>query len=180
MTRGVAPRNHAFPRPTLSRPHRHRAVDRPGGRREAGEDGVAVITTPDNRWETGRHQDRRPPAQRDWLSRRRGRRVPSKPGSSTRRFRYRRRLDQCLDPHQGRHPGHPPGRPGDPPRDHPYRRARIGREEGIPVEERRFTLAEALSAREAFITAASTIVMPVVSSMENRSGTASRGRWRPD
>ena len=35
--------------------------------------------------------------------------------------------------------------------------------EGLTVEERPFTVAEALKAKEAFISAASTIVMPVVS-----------------
>jgi D-alanine transaminase len=34
---------------------------------------------------------------------------------------------------------------------------------GIPIEERKFTVVEAKAAREAFITAASMIVMPVVS-----------------
>jgi D-alanine transaminase len=34
--------------------------------------------------------------------------------------------------------------------------------EGLDLEERPFTLSEALSAREAFVTAASQIVMPVV------------------
>jgi D-alanine transaminase len=39
----------------------------------------------------------------------------------------------------------------------------IAAREGIAMEERGFSLAEAHAAREAFITGASTIVMPVVS-----------------
>ena len=38
----------------------------------------------------------------------------------------------------------------------------VARRHGLKVEERKFTVAEAKGAREAFITAASTIVMPVV------------------
>jgi D-alanine transaminase len=38
----------------------------------------------------------------------------------------------------------------------------VARRQGLKVEERKFTVEEAKSAREAFITAASTIVMPVV------------------
>ena len=40
--------------------------------------------------------------------------------------------------------------------------AEVARRAGFKVEERKFTVAEAKAAREAFITAASTIVMPVV------------------
>ncbi len=39
---------------------------------------------------------------------------------------------------------------------------RLARERGLEVEERAFTLDEALAAQEAFVTAASTFVMPVV------------------
>jgi D-alanine transaminase len=39
----------------------------------------------------------------------------------------------------------------------------VARREGIRIEERKFTVAEAQSAREAFMTAASTIVVPIVS-----------------
>jgi D-alanine transaminase len=38
----------------------------------------------------------------------------------------------------------------------------VARRAGLKVEERKFTVAEAKGAREAFITAASTVVMPVV------------------
>jgi D-alanine transaminase len=37
------------------------------------------------------------------------------------------------------------------------------RKEGLQVQERRFSLAEAREAREAFITGATTLVMPVIS-----------------
>ena len=39
----------------------------------------------------------------------------------------------------------------------------VARREGIRIEERKFTVSEAKSAREAFMTAASTIVIPIVS-----------------
>ena len=39
---------------------------------------------------------------------------------------------------------------------------RLAREKGLAIEERPFTVAEAMGAREAFITAASAFVLPVV------------------
>jgi D-alanine transaminase len=39
---------------------------------------------------------------------------------------------------------------------------RLAQEEGIAIEERPFTVAEAMKAREAFLTAASAFVLPVV------------------
>jgi len=39
---------------------------------------------------------------------------------------------------------------------------RLAQEEGLAVEERPFTVAEAMQAREAFLTAASAFVLPVV------------------
>lgn len=38
----------------------------------------------------------------------------------------------------------------------------VAKEEGLSIEERRFTVAEAKAAREAFLTSATTIVMPIV------------------
>jgi D-alanine transaminase len=38
----------------------------------------------------------------------------------------------------------------------------VARENGTPVEERKFTLDEALQAREAFLTSTTSFVMPVV------------------
>lgn len=52
VTRGVAPRNHAFP-PDSIRPSivaTARSIDREDAERVASE-GIAVITTPDNRWD---------------------------------------------------------------------------------------------------------------------------------
>ena len=39
----------------------------------------------------------------------------------------------------------------------------LARAEGIPVRERAFTVAEALTAREAFLTSTSSLVLPVTS-----------------
>jgi D-alanine transaminase len=39
---------------------------------------------------------------------------------------------------------------------------RLAKEEGLRVEERPFTVAEAIQAREAFLTAASAFVLPVI------------------
>jgi D-alanine transaminase len=39
---------------------------------------------------------------------------------------------------------------------------RLAQEEGLAIEERPFTVAEAMQAREAFLTAASAFVLPVV------------------
>ena len=50
--------------------------------------------------------------------------------------------------------------------------------QGLSVEERPFTVAEALAAREAFLTSASQIVMPIVRIDGERSAPASRGRLR--
>jgi D-alanine transaminase len=50
----------------------------------------------------------------------------------------------------------------------------VGRE-GIAIEERSFGLDEALAAREAFVTGASTIVMPVVSIDGHRIGNGKPG-----
>jgi D-alanine transaminase len=41
--------------------------------------------------------------------------------------------------------------------------ADVARRAGLKVVERKFTVAEAKAAREAFMTAASTVVMPIVS-----------------
>ena len=48
--------------------------------------------------------------------------------------------------------------------------------QGLAVEERGFTLAEAYGAREAFETSATQIAMPVASIDGHKIGTASRGR----
>lgn len=47
--------------------------------------------------------------------------------------------------------------------------------EGLRIEERKFTLAEAFAAREAFITGATTLVMPVVSIDDRKIGDGAPG-----
>ncbi len=51
----------------------------------------------------------------------------------------------------------------------------VAREDGIPVEERAFRVEEALAAREAFLTAATTLVMPVVRVDGSPIGTGKPG-----
>ena len=51
--------------------------------------------------------------------------------------------------------------------------------QGLALEERAFTLAEAYAAREAFVTSASQIVLPVVRSTAGRSATARPARSPP-
>ena len=48
--------------------------------------------------------------------------------------------------------------------------------QGLELEERPFTVEEAYAAREAFVTSASQLVMPVVRSTAGRSATARRAR----
>ena len=50
----------------------------------------------------------------------------------------------------------------------------VARRAGLAIEERKFTVAEAKAAREAFITAASTLVMPVVQDRRR-----ARRQWPP-
>jgi D-alanine transaminase len=51
----------------------------------------------------------------------------------------------------------------------------LAEQDGIPVEERAFTVAEAISAREAMITAATSLVMPVVEIDGQRIGDGTPG-----
>ena len=71
-------------------------------------------------------------------------------------------LQQCLDRHRRRQGGHPGRRQRHPARHHPDVLIEAIEAQGLTFEERPFTVAEALAAREAFLTSASQIVMPVV------------------
>ncbi len=163
VTRGTAPRNHAFPQNDI-RPGvivTARSLDPAEGERRARE-GVAVITTPDIRWGRvdiktvgllpnvlAKQKAREAGAYEAWFVNAEGFVTE---GASTNAWIVTK--DGTLVTHAA-----------DQAILHGITRIAVlelAEEEGIRVEERRFTIAEALSAREAFITAASTIVMPVV------------------
>ena len=163
VTRGVAPRNHPFP-PASVRPSlivTARATDLAAGEKSAAE-GIAVITTPDIRWQRvdiktlsllpnvlAKQKAKEAGAVEAWLVDREGLVTE---GASTNAWivtpdgvLVTRGLgneilrgvtrDVVLD---------------------------LLRREGIRFEERGFTVGEALRAREAFITSAGNLVMPVV------------------
>ena len=125
-------------------------------------EGVGVITLPDNRWErvdiksVGLLPNAHRQGEGEGGGRARG--LVRRP----RRLRDRGRLDDRVDRHQGRHLVTRPNGTGILPGITRITATEVARREGLKVEERKFTVAEAKAAREAFITAASTIVMPVV------------------
>ena len=163
ITRGVAPRDHAFPPPdtlpavvvTAKR------VPRAQGERKAGA-GVKVITLPDNRWDRvdiktvsllpnilAKQKAKDAGAYEAWFFDEDGNVTE---GSSTNAWI----VDQD-------------GTLITRPAEHGILRGitrmvvmDVAAREGIKVEERHFSVDEAKTAREAFITAASTLVMPVV------------------
>lgn len=163
VTRGVAPRDHAFPtRPT--RPAlvvTTRSTD-PAKAARTAEKGVAVITVPDNRWDRvdiktvgllpnalAKQAAREAGAAEAWFVDRDGFVTE---GSSTNAWIVT--SDGVLVTR---------------PAEHGILRGitrtvvlDVAAAEGIRVEERAFTVAEAQAAREAFITAATQLVMPVV------------------
>lgn len=163
ITRGVARRDHAFPPPdtppaivvtakTTSREQSDRLA----------EEGVRVITLPDNRWERvdiktvsllpnvlARQKAKEAGAREAWFVDREGHVTE---GAATTAW--------IVSP-DGTLVTRPDGTgilPGI------TRRTamRVAEREGFRIEERKFTVEEAKRAREAFITAASTVVMPVV------------------
>jgi D-alanine transaminase len=163
ITRGVAPRDHGFPAGTV-RPGlvvtAHSLEPRP--RRQRAEEGIAVITVPENRWERvdiktvgllpnvlAKQAARDAGAYEAWFVDRDGRVTE---GSSTNAWIVT--ADGLL---VTRHAGRGILRG-------------IARTvvldataaEAVRLEERPFTVAEALRAREAFITSATAIVTPVV------------------
>jgi D-alanine transaminase len=163
VTRGVARRDHAFPSPDTppSMVVTARSLDRAANERIAGE-GIAVITVPENRWPRvdiksvsllpnvlAKQAAREAGAKEAWFVDAAGRVTE---GSSTNAWIVTR--DGKL---VTRHT------------DHAILRGvtrtvlfDLVKDQGLSVEERPFSVEEAYAAREAFVTSASQIVMPVV------------------
>lgn len=163
VTRGVARRDHAFP-PADTPPAlvvTAKSIPRAKGEARAAE-GIAVITMPDNRWERvdiksvgllpnaiAKQKAREAGAYEAWFVDRDGFVTE---GSSTTAW---------IVTKEGALVTRPNGKdilPGIT----RMTATEVARRQGLKVEERKFTVEEAKGAREAFITAASTIVMPVV------------------
>jgi D-alanine transaminase len=163
VTRGVARRDHAFPPPdTLpALVVTAKSIARAKGDALAAE-GVAVITLPDNRWSRvdiksvgllpnaiAKQKAKEAGAREAWFVDRDGYVTE---GASTTAW---------IVTKEGVLVTRPNGTdilPGIT----RVTATEVARRQGLKVEERKFTVAEAKAAREAFITAASTIVMPVV------------------
>jgi D-alanine transaminase len=163
ITRGVARRDHAFPPPETapSVVVTARSLDASGGEAMAAK-GIAVVTVPDNRWGRvdiksiallpnvlAKQAAREQGAREAWFVDKDGRVLE---GSSSNAWIVTgdgKALTRAADNAILR------GITRD---------VVIGavQEQGLTFEERAFTVAEALSAREAFLTSASQIVMPVV------------------
>lgn len=163
ITRGVARRDHAFP-PDGTVPSvvvTARNLDLAGNERTAA-DGIAVVTVPDNRWERvdiksvallpnvlAKQTAREQGAKEAWFVDRAGWVTE---GSSTNAWIVTRDGELVTRP-----------------ADHGIlrgitRTVLLGliKEQGLRFTERAFTVEEAYGAREAFVTSASLIVMPVV------------------
>ncbi|HXF88362.1 MAG TPA: D-amino-acid transaminase [Xanthobacteraceae bacterium] len=163
VTRGVARRDHAFP-PQPTRPNivvTARNMDLAAAERTAGE-GVAVITVPDNRWARvdiksisllpnvlAKQAAREAGAREAWFVDRQGRVTE---GSSSNAW--------IVTP-EGKVVTHPVN--------HSILRGitrtvllDVIAAQGLTLEERAFSVEEAYAAREAFLTSASQIVIPVV------------------
>lgn len=163
ITRGVAPRNHMFP-PEETPPSlvvsSHSIARRTGDQRAV--EGVAVITVPDNRWERvdikavtllpnvlAKQRAREAGAYEAWFVDRDGFVTE---GASTNAWIVTKAGTLVTRPaERGILRGITRSVVLD-----------LAKREGLTVEERRFTVEEAMSAKEAFLTAATTIVMPVV------------------
>ncbi|MBN9009191.1 MAG: D-amino-acid transaminase [Rhizobiales bacterium] len=164
VTRGVAPRNHAFPNPAV-RPSMvvtARELDRAAMDEKAAH-GISVITVPENRWDRvdiktvgllpnvlAKQTAKEAGAYEAWFVDRDGFVTE---GSSTNAWIVTR--DGVLVTR---------------PAEHGILRGvtrsvifAFAEREGIRLEERAFTLEEAQAAREAFMTGASTIVLPIIS-----------------
>lgn len=163
VTRGVARRDHAFPPPDTKPGFvvTARAVDR-SKLEAAAANGVGVITVPENRWERvdiktisllpnvlARQAARDKGAREAWFV---GQDGFVTEGSSSNAWIVTAEGKIVTRPTtQGILGG--------------ITRAvvlEVAARLGLQIEERRFTVAEAIAAREAFLTAASQIVMPVV------------------
>jgi D-alanine transaminase len=164
VTRGVAPRDFPFPdgntRPTLV--VTSRSFDRAKLEKQA-EQGIAVVTVPDIRWERvdiktvallpnvlAKQAARDKGAREAWLVDAKGRITEGASSNAWIVTRDGVLVTRPLD--TGILPG--------------ITRSVVMDElkaQGLKVEERPFTVEEAYAAREAFVTSASQIVMPVVS-----------------
>ncbi|WP_026380262.1 D-amino-acid transaminase [Afifella pfennigii] len=163
VTRGVAPRDHVFPGPDV-RPSivvTARSSDRAKADRTA-EEGIAVITVPDNRWERvdiksvgllpnaiARQRAKEAGAKEAWFVDDEGFVTE---GAATTAWIVTKDGTLVTRPNgTGILPGI-------------TRRTveEVARRDGYHVEARKFTPQEAKEAREAFITAATTLIMPIV------------------
>jgi len=163
VTRGVARRDHAFPPPDTKPGFvvTARSLDR-AKLDLAAANGVGVITVPDNRWERvdiksvgllpnaiARQKAREAGAREAWFVDRDGYVTE---GAATTAW---------IVTGEGTLVTRPNGTdilPGIT----RITASEVARRAGLRTEERKFTVAEAKAAREAFMTAASTIVMPIV------------------
>ncbi len=163
VTRGVAPRDHAFPPAATpsSLVLTAKSIARAKGDSLAAE-GVAVITLPDNRWARvdiksigllpnaiAKEKAKAAGAREAWF-------VDSDgfvtEGASTTAWIVTGEGALVTRPNDT---GILPGITR-------ITATEVARRDGLAVEERKFTVEEAKAAREAFMTAASTIVMPIV------------------
>lgn len=163
VTRGVAPRDHVFPS-AATRPSIVVTAKRtdPAAAAKRAETGIKVITVPENRWDRvdiktvgllpnvlARQAAKEAGAQEAWFVDPDG---TVKEGAATNAWIVT--MDGVLVTRPAEH-GILRG----------VTRATVmdlAAARGLQVEERGFTVDEALGAREAFITAATTVVMPVV------------------
>jgi D-alanine transaminase len=163
ITRGVARRDHSFP-PPGTRPSivvTARSLDSAANERLAAE-GVAVITVPDNRWERvdiksisllpnvlAKQLAREQGAREAWFVDREGRVTEGSSSNAWIVSREGRVITRRAD--RGILRG--------------ITRTvliEVIKAEGLELEERPFTAEEAYAAREAFLTSASQVVLPVV------------------
>jgi D-alanine transaminase len=162
ITRGVAPRDHAFPKHRVA-PGLVMTTRRANPPAAALSDGVAVIIIPDIRWDRcdiksvallpnvlGKQAAVEAGAYEAWLVNAQGEVTE---GTSTNAWIVTR---------EGRVVTHPPG-PKILSGVTRMTVLRLATESQIAVEERPFTLAELKSAREAFLTSTSSHVLPVTS-----------------
>jgi D-alanine transaminase len=177
VTRGVAPRNHAFPAPAVAPTVvvTARKIDRTLGEKRA-RDGVSVITIPENRWARvdiktvsltanvlAKQKAKEAGAFEAWFVDRDGFVTE---GASTNAWIVTDDKTLVTRPADfGILRGITRGVLLD-----------LAGCHGLKVEERRFSVKEALAAREAFVTAASTLVMPVVRLDGNPIGDGTPGR----
>jgi D-alanine transaminase len=164
VTRGVARRDHAFPKPSTppALVVTAKSIARSKGDRMA-EEGVGVITLADNRWERvdiksvgllpnalAKQKARSAGAHEAWFVDRDGFVTE---GSSTTAWIVT--MDGTIVTR--------PNGTGILPGITRVTATEVARRAGLAIEERKFTVAEAKRAREAFMTAASMIIMPIVS-----------------